>query len=443
MSGSELVDICDRVLDLVGDRAEAAVSAQHDRSGLTRFANSFIHQNVAEESGKVALRVAVDGRVASASTTRTDDGALEHLVARTLEAARLVPPDPDYAGLAPPAAAAASPAWHDETVDATPDDRAAIVRAFVEAGPGLDGAGFCTTTAIDGAFANTAGQRLQGRFSFAALDGIHRTATADGSGHATSARVSEVDGGAAGAAAAANATSQDDAVDVEPGHYEVVLRPGCVANMLVFLGALGFNAKSVADGTSFVHLGEQQFDERISWWDDASDPRAIGYTYDLEGTPKQRVDLVTAGVTTGIVHDRRTGRKAGVASTGHATGDASIGAVPRNVFMAGGDTSADDLVAQVERGLLVTEFHYTRILDPKTQVVTGLTRNGLFLVEDGRVARPVRNLRFTQSFVAGLGPGKVLAVGNDVSARLGFGDTVTHVPSVRLASWNFTGGARG
>jgi predicted Zn-dependent protease len=320
-----------------------------------------------------------------------------------------------------------------------------VVKAFVDAGAALDGAGYFATRAKHAAFANTNGQRLTGRSSSAALDAIHRSKGGDGAARAASSAIASIDGAAAGARAAEKARAQEkELLDIEPGAYEVVLEPGCLANMLLFLGYAGFNAKAVADGTSFVHLGERQFDEHVSIWDDAADPRTVGYLYDAEGTPKQRVDLVKNGTTLGVVHDRRTAAKAGASSTGHGSGDDSTGASPSNVFFGGGDKSPNDLVADVERGLLVTDFHYTRILDPKTQVVTGLTRNGLFVIDHGEVVGAAKNVRFTQSYVAALAPGKVLGIGND--AQLITGSQLggfSHVPTVRLASWNVTGGARG
>jgi predicted Zn-dependent protease len=444
-----LMDACDRVFDLAANAepsAEVAVSALAGPDALTRFAESFIHQNVAEDHTSVLVRVALDGRSASASTTRTDDDGLQCVVRDAIAAAKLRPADPDWPGLAPPQPLAAphDGHWDDATAAAAPADRAEVVRTFVEAGNGLGAAGFVSTSGVAMAFANSAGQRLNSRSTKAALDGIHRSAAGDGSGRCASARLSDLDGAAAGAVAAAKARGQDGAVDVDPGSYEVVLEPACVADMLLFLRAVGFNAKSVQDGTSFVHVGEQQFDEAVDIWDDATDPRTVGHLFDAEGTPKRRVDLVKAGVTSGVVYDRRTAKRAGTESTGHSLGDESAGAFAANVFFGAGSKTRDELVASVARGLLVTDFHYTRILDPKTQVVTGLTRNGVFLIEDGKVTKPVKNLRFTQSYVGALGPGKVLGVGNDAQlvagTQLGNG---SHVPSVHLAAWNVTGGARG
>jgi len=445
MTYEPLLDACDKVIDMVGGRADAAVVASAGPDALTRFAQSFIHQNVADADTTVSLRVASEGRTAIASTTRVDDAGLRALVDRTLAAASLRPPDPDYPGLAPPQPVTGDGRWDQPTADATPDVRAEAVRAFVDAGRDLEAAGYCATKAKHAAFVNTAGQRLTGRTTSAVIDGIHRSADGDGAGRAAAASIGQIDAAGAGARAAEKARAQSGELrHIEPGQYEVVLEPGCVANMLLFLGYAGLNAKAVADGTSFVHLGEQQFDEHVSIWDDAEDPRTVGYLYDAEGTPKQRVDLVTNGRTTGVVHDRRTATKAGAHSTGHATGDESAGATPSNVFFGGGDRSPEELVAGVERGLLVTDFHYTRILDPKTQVVTGLTRNGVFLIVRGEIVGAAHNVRFTQSYVAALGPGKVLGVGND--AQLITGSQLggfSHVPTIRLASWNVTGGARG
>ena len=431
-------ELCEQVLELVGDRAEAIVSASAGEAALTRFATSMIHQNVAEDDSSVFLKVVVDGRYASASTTQTDRASLQRLADRTIEAARLRPADPEWPGLAPPADAPPVEHWDDGTADASPDDRAAIVKAFVDAGGGLEAAGYCSTNGRRTAFANSAGQRLEGRATSATINGIHRTGSSDASATFTSVRIADLDGEAAGADAAQRATATATGTDIEPGTYEVVLAPPCLANMLQFLAYAGFNAKAHLDGTSFVHLGEAQFDAPVSIWDDATDPRSLGLPFDNEGTPKRKVDLVRAGVTASLVHDRRTARLSGTDSTGHGLGQESAGAYPSNLFFGEGTSSVEELIGGIERGLAVYDFWYTRILDPKTQVVTGLTRNGVFLIENGTIGAPVRNLRFTQSFVAALGPGKVKGIGNDAQLVNGM-----HVPSVHLASWNFTGGAKG
>jgi predicted Zn-dependent protease len=383
------------------------------------------------------VRVSVGGRQASASTDRPDDAGLAKLVERALAAAAMRAVDSEWPGLAPPAPAPAVTSYDEATHLADPARRAAVVREFVDAGPDLRGAGFCDSNGSQSAYANSAGQRLTGRSSSATIEAIHRTAASDGRGWQSSSRLSDIDGGAAGRTAAEKARRGDDLLELEPGRYEVVLEPSCVANLLDFLRD-GFNARTFEEDRSFVELGAAQLDPAVTLWDDATDPRAISRGFDGEGTPKRRVDLVTAGVPVALCHDRKTAAKAGVASTGHGFGGDS-GGIATNLFMAPGHRSPQELIASVERGLLVTEFWYTRILDPKTQVVTGLTRNGTFLIERGEIVGGVPNLRFTQSYVDALRPGNVVGVGDD--ARLF--DGTYHVPTVQLAEWNFTGGAKG
>ena len=443
-------DLAEHVLDLVRARvadAEVEVTIRQGTEALTRFANGFIHQNVASEINHVLLRVAVDGRNASTSLDGpADDTSLGRAIDGVLEAVKVRPADPDWPGLAPRDAAPDVEHWDDATAAADPDERAARVRAFVDAAGGLETAGFCSTTAVHLAFVNSAGQRLTGRGTLAELDGIARTPTADGSGRKVSVRLSDLDGRDVGERAARKAREASDPSDLEPGRYEVILEPDCVANILSFLLVAGFNGKAVEEGRSFARLGETQFDPSITLRDDVTDPGTLGTPFDVEGTPKWPLDLVRDGVTTGLLHTRRTARAAGkgTESTGHAVeGGGSLGAAGANLVLATGDGSPADVIAGVERGILVTDFWYTRILDPRTQVVTGLTRNGVWLVEDGRIVRPLTNLRFTQSFLDALGPGAVRGIGADPAVVVGSWDSVFLVPSLHLGSWNFTGGAKG
>ncbi|HEX9888606.1 MAG TPA: metallopeptidase TldD-related protein [Nitriliruptorales bacterium] len=442
----------DRITDLVLDRiqhhapgAEAVVAVGHDRHGLARFANSFVHQHVGDERIEVTLKIALGGRVLSAGTSNPDDDALDGFIAAVAEQVALLPVDPHWAGVAPPQELPEHSGADASTWDAGPDDRARQVRAFIDAGEGLQAAGYVDTSATDLLVATSAGQVAAGRSTRATVDGIQQTGTSAGFGHQTSPRFADLDGGAVGAGAADLARRCEHTTDVEPGEYEVVLSPDCVAEVLASLGLYGFNAKEHLEGQSFAVLGEAQFDQAVHLVDDATDPRAVGFPFDAEGTPKQSTTLIDHGVTASLCHDRRTAARSGTTSTGHAVpGGEAWGTFPEHLFLTAGDTAPADLIAGVDRGLLVTSLNYVRILDPKTQVSTGLTRNGTFLIEDGEVTRPVSTLRFTQSFVQALGPGNVVALGND--ARFGAcesGEGLVHAPSVRLGSFRFTGGAAG
>ncbi|MEV8513947.1 metallopeptidase TldD-related protein [Dactylosporangium sp. NPDC051484] len=451
-------DLAQRVLELVGAGIEAEVTVERHGLSLTRFANSYIHQNVADETTSVRLRLHADGRTATTSTTVLD--GLDDLVRRTVDAMRLAPADPTWPGLASPAPLASAGNLDEATAAASPDERAARVRAFVDQAGGLDTAGYCRTSTTRVVYANSAGQHLSASKTSAAMDGIVRTPTSDGLARLAAVRLADIDGAVLGARAAAKARAGADPVELPPGRYEVVLEPAAVADVLQFLAMYGFNAKMVLDRQSFLRVGEAQFDPAVTLVEDASQPDATAIPFDVEGTPRKRVVLVDGGLSAAVVHDRRTAARAGggAESTGHAIpGGASFGAIasslrlmpaegpePVEVDGPAADSSVTALVAGVERGLLVTDNHYTRVLDPRTLVVTGLTRNGVWLIEDGVITTPVRNFRFTQSYAQALGPGAVLGVGTRAVEQPGpWAESGFVAPALRLASWNYTGGASG
>ncbi|MER7275180.1 metallopeptidase TldD-related protein [Dactylosporangium sp. NPDC000244] len=451
-------DLAQRVLELVGAGIEAEVTVERQELALTRFAGSYIHQNVADEITGVRLRLHADGRTASTSTTVLD--GLDDLVRRTVASMRLAPADPTWPGLAPPAPLAFAGNVDDATAGASPDDRAARVRAFVAQAEGLDTAGYCRTSAARVVYANSAGQHLAAARTSAAMDGIARTSSSDGLARLAAVRLGDIDGAVLGARAAAKARAGVDPVELPPGRYEVVLEAAAVSDVLQMLAMYGFNAKMVLDRQSFLQVGEAQFDPSVTLVEDASQPDATAIPFDAEGTPRRRVVLVDRGVSSAVVHDRRTAARAGggAESTGHAIpGGASFGAIPSSLRLLptegpgpqevdgpATDSTVAALVAGVERGLLVTDNHYTRVLDPRTLVVTGLTRNGVWLIEDGRITTPVRNFRFTQSYAQALGPGAVLGIGSHAVEMPGpWAEAGFVAPALRLASWNYTGGASG
>ena len=277
------------------------------RRALTRFATSFIHQNVADEVSHVLLRVALDGRTASSSLDGpTDDETLGRLADNVIAAARVAPRDEGWPGLTPPAAASRSttgtrrPPRRPRTTGRAESGRSST-RPAASRRPGL----------LDGG--DRGGVRQQRRprgerpATEATIDGIARTATADGladgcrrAGGRRRGR-GRPPGGGAGAHAS-------DPIDLEPGRYEVVLGQGAVSNLFTFLLVHGFNAKAVEEGRSFVRLGEQQFDPSISLRDDVGDPGMIGLGFDVEGTPRRPLGLVEARRVQAILHTRRTAR---------------------------------------------------------------------------------------------------------------------------------------
>jgi len=437
--------------------AEVEVSVDRNQLALTRFANSVIHQNVAEDVTHVSIRIHHDGRTASTAATVTGEPDLSGLVGRAVDAVRVAPSDPGWAGLAQPVDVASGGAVDGDV--ASPAARAQVVRGFVDGAGGLETAGYCRTNVWAGAFGNSAGHAASGAGFECGLSGIARRDGADGLARLAPLTLAELDGYALGARAAAKARAWVDPIELPPGRYEVVLEPTAVADILESLAIAGFNGKAVNEQRSFVRLGEAQFDPAITLVDE---PLAVGLTYDDQGTPRRSLTLVEAGTTAALTHDRRSAAEARTESTGHAGPGAAVwgpfarhltleaatdGTVATEIEGPAADSSVAELVAGVERGLLVSDLWYTRMLDPRTLAVTGLTRNGLWLIEDGELTTPLRNFRFTQSYAQALMPGNVLAVGSAVSPVPGDTYTATSprwsCPALRLASWNFTGGASG
>jgi predicted Zn-dependent protease len=461
------LDVAAQVLELVraaaGAGAQAEVSVERRGLALTRFANSFIHQNLAEDTTTVGLRLHTGGRTLAGSTTVTSAEGLRELVSRTVEAVRFAPPDPGWPGLAPPAAPAGQPGFDQATAAAPPEDRAQRVREFVAAAGGLETAGYCRTALWSGGFANSAGHSATTRTTEAVMDGIARQDGADGLARLASVRLADLVGAQLGARAAAKARACADPVELPPGHYQVVLEPTAVADLLTTLAAWGFNGRALAERRTFAELGAEQFDRSVTMVDDPYAPDHPGQAYDLDGTPRQPLTLVDAGVTAAVAHDRRTAALVGGESTGHglrffgtlAAAPANLGLRPatgrpasRPATPAAGPEaahpSATPLLAGVVRALLVTDFWYTRVLDPKSLVVTGLTRNGVWLIEDGEITMPVRNLRFTQSYPQALGPGAVTAIGPAaVLLPSSLAAAWPSAPALHLARWQFTGGSAG
>ena len=455
------LDLAGRVVELTrrltGAGAQAEVVTAHSAEALTRFANSAIHQNVADATTTVRLRLHLDGRTAAGSTTVTDAAGLESLVERTIAASRLSPPDLAWTGLTQPTPLPATPGFDEATAAAGPRERAERVRDFVRAADGLETAGFCRTTYASGGFANTAGQSVEGRTAEAAMDGIARLAGADGVARRAGNRLTDLDGTALGTRAAAKARAGGRPIELPPGRYEVVLEPTAVADILDNLATFGFNGKAFAQHQSFAELGAEQFDRSVTITDD---PLGATLPFDLEGIPRDRLVLVDRGTTSAVAHDRTSATGSGTTSTGHAgAASRSWGPIASNLHLTpapAGPTpvtdtgegptvaSARPLISGIRRGLLITDFWYTRVLDQKSLVITGLTRNGVWLIENGEVTAAVGNMRFTQSYPQALGPGAVLGVGTETVALPDRWSGVRYAaPALHLQSWNLTGNASG
>ena len=419
------------------DETEAVLVAR--RAGLTRFASSRVHQNVAEEDAHLLLRVVVGGRVAGLRTNRLVQADLDQVLARAVAIARSTPEDPEFPGLPGPAE---GPLVYEGSVpateEATPQRRAEAVRRFVGACGGAPAAGALETGVLALAVANSKGVRAYGRRSRASLVAVVQEEEGSGYVQTVDDDLDRLDLTSLGAHVAARARAARRPVDLEPGTYPVILEPPAVGLMLAYLAMTTFNGKAVLEGRSALatRLGQRVMDPRVQIWDDATDPRTIGLPFDFEGVPKRRLDLVRDGVAVGVAYDSRTAHRAGVPNTGHALPQPNpFGPMPTNMLMAPGQRSLEELIATTERGILVTRLHYVRVVHPARTVITGMTRDGTFLVEDGRIVRALRNMRFNVSMLEVFSA--VEAIGAE--GRLVGEELAIFAPPVSARQFTFTG----
>jgi PmbA protein len=421
--------------------SEAEVLVMTEDAALTRFANSQIHQNVAETNVVVNLRFVVGTRVGVASSGRTDEEGLKRLAASAAAIARVVEELPDWAGLPEPTPIEeVVEAYAPTTAHASPELRADGVRAVIAAADAAEvtAYGSFSTGTETTAVANSKGIRAGGTRTVAQLLTVSM-GPGGGTGYAESASVdaTAIDAAAIGRESAEKARATANAVAIDAGDYPVVLEEYAVVDLLDMLGYLGFSALAVQEERSFVELGKRIGSELVTIVDDGRDPAGLPMAFDYEGVAKQRVPLLERGICAGVVYDAQTAAKDGVASTGHGLPAPNpYGPFPLNGVMAAGEASREALIGGLERGLLVTRFHYTNPVHPKLAIITGMTRDGTFLVEDGRIVGPVKNLRFTQSYLDAMAG--VVAVARERKTLKGFLGGVV-VPALRLEGWTFTG----
>lgn len=434
-----LVELGAAALDVAGADA-VEVLLTRDDTALTRFAESRIHQNTARVDGEARVRVVVDGaRVGVVATNDLSPAGLREAAAAAVEAARVTPPDEEFAGFAPPATYASAGTDDDATAAATPAERAALVATMLgHLGSGMVAAGTAETGRHEVAVVSSLGVAASHATTRAALTCLVSGATSTGWGEDTAASITALDADAVAARAVGKVEAGRDPRDVDPGDWPVVLEAPAVSALVEWLCWLAFGGRDVVEGRSYVsgRLGERICSPLVTIVDDPLAPDMLGHPFDAEGTPKSPLALVDAGVARAVAHDRTSARLGNAESTGHAfPAPNPQGGMPANPSLRPGDASLDDLVAGLERGLLVTRFHYTNAVHPLSTTITGMTRDGTFLVEDGKVAGGVRNLRFTQSVVDALDA--VEAVGRETVLGSEFGGSV-RVPALRIGTFHFS-----
>ncbi len=408
--------------------------------GLSRFAGGAIHQNLAHSNIVLNIRSVTGKRLGRATTNVLSDAGVRKAVEAAHQNALLMPEDPAFEGLPQPSEAAKVDSFDEATARCSPETRAQIVRGICLQGKehDLNVSGACRTGVQEIAVVSSHGARAYHAGTFAGL--IINTMSGSSAGWAKggSWRLSDMDTEALGREAVSKAVDGREPVAIEPGRYPVVLDTYAVDDILEALSLYGMGAQAVQEGRSWMNdiIGDQAMSPSVTIWDDGSASHGWPVPFDAEGMPRRRVDIITKGVVNTPVHNSYTAGKEGTVSTGHQayfTG----GPIASNLFMQEGGSSLDELIGSTKQGIYITRFFYTRLAHSKGCVMTGMTRDGTFMIENGQITHPVKDLRFTQSYVEALAG--VEHIGSESKLVLNEVGFATRVPALKLSSFNFTG----
>ena len=438
LSLKDLERVAEKVLKLSrADETEVDVGATTD--ALTRFANNTIHQNVAEHSLGISVRAVVDGRTARATTNKTDDESLRRTVEAAITLAKNQPKNPDLLPLIGKQKYQKVSRFFSSTANTTPEDRAkAVTRVCKMANKAKQtAAGIFSSGESRSLMANSRGmlahyEQTRAEFSVTILE-----PNSSGWAKSNSPDIRKIDPELLAETASGVAIRSREPREVPAGRYTTILSPSAVLDLVGFL-FYDFAATSVLDKRSCLtgRIGKKVFGDNITIWDDAYHPLQSGPPHDGEGVPRQKVLLVDKGVPKNLVYSRATAKKMKAKPTGHGFSlPNEYGEAPMNLVFSGGTASTEDMIKSTGRGILVTRLWYIREVDPYEKVLTGMTRDGTFLIENGRVTGGVRNFRFNESVIEMLA--KVSMMGIPVRAA-GEESFEMVVPPMKVEDFHFS-----
>jgi predicted Zn-dependent protease len=436
-------EIADTVLAASTSDETEVVCIRQDES-LTRFANNHIHQNVTETNYEITIRCVAGTRVGTAVSNDTRAESLRSLVQRAGELANLQPENPEFKGLPGPAAVELSThAFDSQAASCTPAHRAAGVGVACRKASalGYTAAGSMTTGAMTISVANSKGVFVEFESTLADASTVIMNGNASGWSQASGWKLDAVDWEQLSNEALEKVRIGQKTVDVAPAEMTVILDPFATSDLLGMLAYDGMSGLAYQEERSWMNgrSGQKLMSSEVTIFDDGNDLRGIPLPFDFEGQPKRRVAMVEKGICANPVYDTHTAsRRPGLKSTGHAmppSAGGATGPLPLNLFLNPGTSKVEDMIRSTKLGLYITRFWYTRPVHPRDVVVTGMTRDGTFLVQDGEIVGATKSMRFTQSYLEALAG--VAAIGSQLRVQKSGGTTIS-VPAIKLDRFRFT-----
>ena len=416
-------------------------------SSLTRFAGSAVHQHVAERNQTLILRVILEKKVAVVTTNMLQPSSIKRLLQKANSLAKVQHPNDEFISLPGPKSIPEIETFSENIGLLTPHRKVKMIKNLLKQvkEKGCKASGAFSNGGVELAVVNSLGVETYQKFSDLFLHLIVENEKSSGYASFVARNPDQLDVDSL-AQEAIKKTSREEPIQVEPGEYEVILEPYAVNEFLSFLGYLGFHALAVQEGRSFFsgRFGEKMVDEKVTIYDDGLDPKGLQVPFDFEGIPKKKVTFFDRGVAKEVTYDSFTGGREGKESTGHGLiAPNTAGPIPINLFMKGGESSLEEMIKSVRKGIYVTRFHYTNVVEPMKGVITGMTRDGTFLIEEGEIKRPIKNLRFTESILKALSQvtaiskdRRVCSEGTVYSRRFVTG---TVAPAIKIDGFNFSG----
>jgi len=440
-NNTEMRELAQKICSLSRE-VETEVMIFKNKSALTRYADNYIHQNVSDTSYHIRIRTIIGKKTATATTNKLDDSSLKQTLQAAIDATKMQRDNDKLLPLPKQQKYQKVDNFYKATDEFSPQQRAESITKAVNICKknNLEGAGIFSNSTSEIALANSNGLfaydiSTNAEFSITAMDGA-----ASGWHEIIKKDVRQIDVEKAGNIAVEKALKSKYPENLKPGKYTVIMEPAAVAEFVLFLLWRGFNGMDYIEGTSFLKdgLNKKIFSEKLNVFEDPYSPIIGSQPFDFEGMPVKPMTLVHKGVPKGFATNRWIAKETGVENNGHAIPLPTQAAYPFALRFETGKSSVEKMIKNTEKGVLVTHFHYSNIIDPIALLVTGMTRDGFFMVENGKITKPLKNMRFTDSVINIFS--NIEEIGDTAEIAGAFFGGGFLVPAMKISNFNFSSG---
>ncbi|MEO0270893.1 MAG: TldD/PmbA family protein [candidate division WOR-3 bacterium] len=380
---------------------EIFVAFLYEKNDITRYSKSKIHQNTSYEEMRVGISIKEKNFVVTRFFSNPEIKEAKEIVEKTYEMLKNAVPS-DYPGFSTPYTYKNVFTFDDKTFNVSEEERAEAVYKISKILGDFEGFGVVNTGGSEIALFSSNGLKAYSKLSDAHVTVTAMKDSASGWSEAHSRKFSKLDFEKIAEEAKFKAEKSFNKIELEPGEYTVFLEPEAVADIFTFASFIGFSAKTYQEKRNFLFgkLEEKVFSEKLTCFEDPYFEEGFAFPFDFEGVRREKVELVSKGIAKNLVYDRKTAFLENKESTGNAAGfPPSTFPLPFNLVIEKGVKSKDEILKDIEKGIYVSRFHYTNIVSPSEFIITGMTRDGTFLIEKGKITKPLKNLRFTDSFL--------------------------------------------